>query len=320
MEEAKEAEPALRKPLYAEPPLDGGLSWMFLGPEGLRAGWAILVFVSLVALLIGLSESVITRVMGLRPEGALHPGRAMLGEGMLLCVSTVVTWLMATMEGKPLLSYGFQGRARLVRLVSGCVCGFAALSTLVLALWKLGYVNIAGLALSGGAAWKHAALWGFFFLLTGLFEESLFRGYLQFTLTRGIGFWWGALLVATAFALTHGSNPGESPIGLESVLGASLVFSLSLWYTGSLWWAVGFHAAWDWGQSFFFGTADSGVVAQGHLLREHPMGAPLWSGGTTGPEGSVLVFPLLAAMAVLMVVWWGRRGERPFAGAGWRGK
>ena len=42
------------------------------------------------------------------------------------------------------------------------------------------------------------------------------------------------------------------------------------------------------------------MVAQGHLLKEHPVGAALWSGGTTGPEGSVLVFGLMVVMVVLM--------------------
>jgi hypothetical protein len=40
---------------------------------------------------------------------------------------------------------------------------------------------------------------GWLFWLTGLFEGSLLRGYLQFTLARGIGFWWAALLLSLGF-------------------------------------------------------------------------------------------------------------------------
>jgi uncharacterized protein len=36
---------------------------------------------------------------------------------------------------------------------------------------------------------------------------------------------------------------------MKSVVGFGLLFCLSLRRTGSLWWAVGFHAAWDWGQT-----------------------------------------------------------------------
>jgi hypothetical protein len=161
-------------------------------------------------------------------------------------------------------------------------------------------------------------LWGLVFLCVGFCEEAMVRGYAQFTMVRGIGFWWGAILLAVLFAMMHASNGGESPVGLMGVAAISLIFCLSLWYTGSLWWAVGFHAAWDWGQSYFYGTADSGLVAQGHLFGEHPIGRALWSGGATGPEGSVIVLPFLLVMVLGMWLWWGRRVQSPFAGAGWR--
>ena len=47
--------------------------------------------------------------------------------------------------------------------------------------------------------------------------------------------------------------------------------------------------------------ADSGLVSQGHLLATTPTGNPLLSGGATGPEGSVLVIPVL--LASMLVVW-----------------
>ncbi len=103
-------------------------------------------------------------------------------------------------------------------------------------------------------------------------------------------------------------------MGLFAAGAIGLVFCLSLWYTGSLYWAVGFHAAWDWGESYFYGTSDSGMVAQGHLLGEHPVGKLLWSGGPTGPEGSLLVIPLILIIALAMWLWWGRRVVSPFAG------
>ena len=150
------------------------------------------------------------------------------------------------------------------------------------------------------------------FIFTGIFEESLLRGYLQYTLTRGIGFWWTAIILSTTFGAMHGSNPGESPVGLFSAAAIGLVFCLSLWYTGSLWWAIGFHAAWDWGETYFYGTSDSGMIAQGHFFSEHPTGTLLWTGGATGPEGSLLIVPLILLMALLMWLWWSRRVESPF--------
>lgn len=159
--------------------------------------------------------------------------------------------------------------------------------------------------LCGLTAWKYALGRGLVFLLVGVFEESLLRGYLQYTLSRGIGFWWAALLLSKAFALGRLGNGGESVLGIAEVCTAGLVFCLSLWYTGSVWWAVGFHAGWDWGQSYFYGAADSGLVVKGHLLASHPSGSPLWSRGTVGPEGSILIVPLVSLVGGGMWLWCG---------------
>ncbi|MDQ1454125.1 MAG: hypothetical protein QOK38_3991, partial [Acidobacteriaceae bacterium] len=45
-----------------------------------------------------------------------------------------------------------------------------------------------------------------------------------------------------------------------------------------------------------------------HLMSEHPVGPLLWSGGPTGPEGSLYIIPLLLIMALAMWLWWRRRG------------
>jgi hypothetical protein len=291
---------------------------VFLGPEGLRAGWSVLLFAALWWSFEIAAEFLAGPLLRQDLAEPLRPLTTMLSEGCRLFAVAAATGLMAFFERRPVLSYGFEGRARRVRFFWGLVWGFVAISALVFCLDKLGYLSLDGVGLGGAAALRFAVLWGVMFLLVGFFEESLLRGYAQFTLTRGIGFWWGALLLSFGFGFGHRLNPGESPVGLIAAGAVGLVFCLSLWYTGSLWWAVGFHAAWDWGESYFYGTADSGTVARGHLLREHPLGNALWSGGTTGPEGSWLVFPLLLAIALLMVGWWGRRGETPFRGMGWR--
>jgi membrane protease YdiL (CAAX protease family) len=303
------------------------MHWVFLGPNGLRAGWAILLFaVILVAtdfLAFWALQSTMHRMaqaagMVRGQNSAMPVGLGFLQEILQASGMFVATFVMSRIERRPALAYGFQGKSRVLRFFSGLLLGFAAISAFVLVLWKAGFLSLDGQLLHGAALWKYAVGWGAVFILVAIFEESLFRGYLQYTLTRGLGFWWGAMLVSFLFGFGHGSNPGETPVGLFSAAAIGLVLCLSLWYTGSLWWAVGFHAAWDWGESYFYGTSDSGMIAKGHLFGEHPVGQLLWSGGATGPEGSILVLPLIAIFALLMWLWWGRRGEKPFKGAAWR--
>ena len=85
------------------------------------------------------------------------------------------------------------------------------------------------------------------------------------------------------------------------------VFCVSVWLTGSAWWAIGCHAAWDWAETYFYGTADSGFVAPGHLFSTSPAGNPLWSGGTVGPEGSLLIIPVVLLILVWLVIFYRRR-------------
>lgn len=294
------------------------IRWVFFGSQGLRAGWGVGFFIAAFAAVVVVLRPLLVRLLHFNPKAAMRPTTGILAEGIDVLILVAVLWLMSRIERRPLLSYGYQGRARLVRLVSGLLWGFVAISALVLTLWGLGYARLEGTTLMAGPAIRDALLWGVMFCLVGFFEESVLRGYLQLTLTRGIGFWWGALLFSVLFGAMHGHNPGESPVGLFSAGAVGLVFCISLWYTGSLWWAIGFHAAWDWGESYFYGTADSGLVTQGHLLREHSVGNILMSGGATGPEGSLLIVPLLVVMAALMVLWWRGRAQSPFAGAGWK--
>lgn len=306
-------------PIPEPPASKHGLGWILAGKNGIRAGWGILLFIVIfVAVAFGLSVLLRHFFEHRMHGGAMTPSAGLVAEGVQLVCVVIATGILALIERKSLLAYGYQGKARATRFISGLVWGFVAITVLVLSLWQLEFLAFDGRSLAGAATWSYAFKWAVMFLLVGIFEESLLRGYLQYTMTRGVGFWWGALVFSFLYGFAHSTNPGESPVGLFSAGAVGLVFCLSIWYTGSLWWAVGFHAAWDWGESYFFGTSDSGLTVKGHLFSEHPVGKILWSGGKTGPEGSLLILPLLAIVAILMWLWWRRRGESPFQGQAWR--
>jgi len=294
---------------YGQVKLEPGgsiLRRVFIGEQGIRAGWSALLFVGIFQGLVMGTAAVLGRFMPLKPSGQIPLALALIRESWEMLVVFAATLVMARIEKRSLFSFGYVGSGKLIRLLSGAIWGFVSLSVLVGVLWKSGFLGFDGYLMGGLIAWKYAVGWALVFLFVGIFEESLLRGYLQYTLARGIGFWWAALLLSVAFALLHTRNVSESPLGLLSVGAGGLVFCLSLWYTKSLWWAVGFHAGWDWTQSYLYGTPNSGLLMQGHLVAEHSVGNPLWSGGTVGPEGSLLLLPLLILMAICMWMWWGK--------------
>lgn len=115
-------------------------------------------------------------------------------------------------------------------------------------------------------------------------------------------FWQASWATSTAFGYFHTSNNGENAIGIFAAALMGIVFCFSVRLTGSAWWAIGCHVAWDWAETYFYGTPDSGLVAQGHLITTAPLGNPLWSGGADGPEGSLLVVPIIFSL-VLFLLW-----------------
>ncbi|HYA89397.1 MAG TPA: CPBP family intramembrane glutamic endopeptidase, partial [archaeon] len=158
------------------------------------------------------------------------------------------------------------------------------------------------LALAGFALVKYAVLWAISFVLVGLFEEFLFRGYVQYTLGSGIGFWPSAILISAIFGATHLTNPGEGWVGALSVFTFGIFACLTLQRTGNLWFAVGFHAAGDYAETFIYSTPDSGLLAKGHLLNSSFHGPNWLTGGTIGPEGSAIDFVVFALAFVAFVL------------------
>jgi len=133
-----------------------------------------------------------------------------------------------------------------------------------------------------------------FFVCVGLYEEFAFRGYVQFTLARGIGFWPAAILLSIMFGARHLGNPGETPVGIAGIVFAGIFWCFTLRRTGNLWFGVGMHATFDFGETFLYSVPDSGVVFPGHLSNASLAG-PTWiTGGSAGPEASVFDFLVLS--------------------------
>nr|WKF60226.1 hypothetical protein HUO10_004747 [Paraburkholderia busanensis] len=283
----------------------GRFARVWMGRDGLRAGWAVLLFVMIMsALLAGIAYAA-HRLHHLPPmTGELQPSRMLIGELAMIFAAVVATKVMSLIDKRSWRDYGLQApqrASRVAHLAQGLFFGAAAMALLMGTLRALHAVSIEPSSVALKPLLESAALWAVVFVLVGFSEETSFRGYVLFRLLRGVGPVAASLVTSAVFALVHLTNPGETAFGIVSVAATALVFCFAIWRTGALWWVIGFHAAWDWSQSFVFGIADSGTLASGHWLTSRP-GGPAWlSGGAAGPEGSVLMLPLLAILVVVMV-------------------
>ncbi|WP_186577031.1 CPBP family intramembrane glutamic endopeptidase [Aquibacillus kalidii] len=127
------------------------------------------------------------------------------------------------------------------------------------------------------------------FLLVGLFEEMLFRGYMMVTmLDRGNTKWMIYLIPALVFSVSHATNPNVSVIGLVNIFLVGILFAYMFDATNSLWLPIGYHVTWNYFQGNVFGFAVSGTTPHGIYNMEIQEGNQLLTGGTFGLEGGVL--------------------------------
>jgi uncharacterized protein len=297
------------KPLYEPPeqtvlsaPSPGGSTTLFQDHQGLRPGWRVLVYLLLVlgsgALILVVARSFLVPV-----RGVPTPFNMLIKEVLAFSVVYGATLIMAGLEKRSVGLYGLPASEALGgKFWLGCLFGLLEISVLVGLIAALGGYSFGSFALEGREILK----WGLFhlllFLFVGLFEEFLFRGYTQFTLTEGIGFWPAAIVLSLVFGAVHLENPGEGWIGAAGVVLVALLFCFTLKRTGNLWYAVGLHASFDWGETYLFSVPNSGAVIQGHLSNAQLHGPKWLTGGTAGPEASVFCF-LTMGLQFLVVMW-----------------
>jgi membrane protease YdiL (CAAX protease family) len=224
------------------------------------------------------------------PSTTLTPGRALLNESVFLFAVLATSAIFARYEKRSLADYGLPvGGASGARFLEGLLWGVGMMSSVLLVLRAAGNFYFGSTGLHGLQVAEFAVFWAAFFAMVGLAEGFAFSGYPLFALARGLGFWPAATLLAVLFGSVHlAVNAGENWLGSVSLVIVGLLLAFTLQRTGSLWFAIGIHAAWDWTQSFLYGVPDSGVTFAGHLLNPTFHGSKWMTGGTAGPEASIV--------------------------------
>jgi membrane protease YdiL (CAAX protease family) len=275
---------------------------LFIGPAGLRAGWRLLIFYLILAAIAALFGTIVRFwTHGARPATptTLTPLFLSRSEGLAFLFVCLATLIMMRIEHRPWRIYGLPWKKFLgKRFWEGTLWGFGAICTVLLAIFLLHGFQTTGLNIHGATIVTALAAWSFTFLVVGLSEEFTFRGYSLFTLGTGLRFWPAAIVMSILFGAAHAGNNGETPFGLFSVVLFGLLFCFFLRRTGDLWLAVGFHAGWDWGQTFFFGVHDSGFGSYHNLFNSTFHGANWLTGGSVGPEASVFT-PIVLGLVAL---------------------
>ncbi|WP_330274743.1 CPBP family intramembrane metalloprotease [Lentzea sp. NBC_00516] len=203
-----------------------------------------------------------------------------------------------------------ESRGRWRGLGRGALLGFGLFCAMMLVILVFGGVD--GLS------------WGSFFGFLGLagmmssvavMEEVLFRGVLFRILEERAGTVISLVVSSLLFGATHLVNVNATLWGALAIgLTGGAMLASAYVVTQSLWFPIGLHFAWNFTHAGLFGIAVSGSndVPNG-LLRTTLSGSSVLTGGTFGPEASLIALLVCLAATVLLLRRAARAGQiRPW--------
>jgi membrane protease YdiL (CAAX protease family) len=291
---------------------------IFVGPQGIRAGWRFVMFVFLLFGFSKLFFLLLTVLFHYQEHVGWFPTDFLLDGMLSFGAALLAAWIMSRIERQPFHEYGLSWNTKFMKYFwQGVLWGFGASLLMVILLRLFGAASFEGVALHGQTLVKFALLWAAAFLLLGFAEEFAYRGYSQTTLTDGMGFWPAAVLLSAVFGAVHYFfKPMESWMDGLSVGLFGLFWCFTLRRTGTLWFAIGFHAMSDYADMVLFAqpsTGNNGQSLTGHLLNVSYHGPEWLTGGPRGTEASALEFLILAFMLLAFARAYPRIEAQPVA-------
>jgi membrane protease YdiL (CAAX protease family) len=268
-----------------------------------RFTWARLLFftVSLLAALIGLQALtllVARQIPATERPLWLVPAKLLLGVLMLWLYRGEVQYF----ERRNVSELEPDGAAR--RVAVGIVLGAALFSAVFTSLALGGYVQHPRFGGFTGVPEQFATSFA-----AAVGEELVFRGAIFRIVDERIGTAAALLISSILFGLLHAANPGATAVSTVAIaVEAGALLGVAYSASGSLWLPMGLHFGWNFTEGGVFGTAVSG--GQSHGLIESVLSGPtLVTGGTFGPEASVIAVAVCVAATAVAGVWTVRHGR-----------
>jgi membrane protease YdiL (CAAX protease family) len=293
----------------------------------IRAGWRILIFLALFWVLAATSL-VIKPLFGNLTKREYLSNYSLIIVLILAVAATVAVWFSRRhLDKKSFRSLGLKiSKRSWMDLIFGFFLSALMAGTFLLLTLQFGLVEITGFnwgTTTEGIAtpigftgmmqsFTLATLLLLFLehLMVGYWEELVFRGYLFQNITEGLGLIPAILISCLLYGSIHYLNPNATYLSSIIIILFGFLRIYGYLATGMLWLSIGMHIGWNFFQGPIFGFAASGHQKATWL--ELNFSGPDWlSGGSFGPEGSLLIIPI-----VLLALWimkkWSRRGETAY--------
>lgn len=273
---------------------------LFVNREGqIRSGWRLLIWFAIIIAANYAISYVGTRLGFGGQHAFLDPRWLTATDLLLIFIPTVLaTFVMMRIEHRHLSAYYVHLRQLFGALFwKGLIWGAASVSLLIGLIAAFGGYRITGLASHGGALIRGLLLWVMTSFVIGLVEEFAFRAYMLRTLADGIGFWPAAAVLAISFgALHYFTKPYERWEDFACTGLLAFLITITVRRTSDLAFAIGWHAAFDFGNIYFWAGRNAGEFAEGRLFATSWPGPDWLTGGLLGPEASWMIFVVIAGL------------------------
>ena len=233
---------------------------------------------------------------------------------MLLSLFSTVMMIVVTclfcklLQKRKLRTIGFVKKGFWKEYLIGAVAGFVVFSVAVLIAALAGGISIEGISPNFSVGYFVLFLLGF--LIQGMAEEVLCRGYFMVSLARRYSLIVAIVTNAVVFAALHLLNSGITVLAFVNLVMFGIFASVYFLRRGNIWGIGAFHSIWNWIQGNFYGIKVSGTTVSNSLLTTSlNEDAKLISGGAFGLEGSIVVTIVLLVGTVLLCVMKPRKNE-----------
>lgn len=201
-------------------------------------------------------------------------------------------------ERRPITSMGFVRRGAVSEYLAGLLAGSVAFAAAAGICLLSGSVKIIGIS----PVLSPAVLSLYFvaFMVQGMSEEVLCRGYFLVSVSRRYSLSAAIFVSSVLFALLHMGNSGISAVALLNLILFGIFAAVYFIKRGSIWGIAAFHSIWNFAQGNIFGISVSGSnMRSSLLLTEFSETGALLNGGGFGLEGGYAVTAVLLASILI---------------------
>jgi len=140
------------------------------------------------------------------------------------------------------------------------------------------------------------------FLVQGMSEEFIFRGYFMTTLGSSHSSYLAVGLSATLFGLAHSANPGLTPLAMFNLILYGVFAGVYVIHFDNIWGVCGIHSVWNFAQGNVYGISVSGNSSmESFFVTSSESSHGFLTGGKFGIEGSIFTtIVLLSATGIVL--------------------